>query len=552
VQEKKTPEIIGRNFIEQMIDKDNETNKYGKKVVTRFPPEPNGYLHIGHAKSICLNFGLAKEFGGICNLRFDDTNPEAEDTEYVESIKKDIEWLGFTWDNLYFASDYFDKMYEMAQDLIKQGKAFVCDLNSDEMKDYRGDYKKAGRPSPFRDRTVDENLALFEAMKNGQFKDGEKTLRAKIDFNSPNMNMRDPVIYRLQKSHHHNTGDKWCIYPMYDYAHPIEDAIEGITHSVCTLEFEAHRPLYDWVIENLSHHFDVLPQQIEFARLELTNTLMSKRHLKALVESGQVDGWDDPRLPTISGLRRRGVTPEAIRNFAEMIGISKANSVVDVAMFEHAIKEELNLSVMGTMAVIDPIKVVITNYPEGEIEYVEADNNAKNEALGNRQVAFTREIFIERDDFEENPPKKYKRLSPGAEVRLRHAYFIKCEEIIKDDLGRITELHCSYDPETKSGSGFNARKPQGTIHWVSASENVPCKVHLYDHLMVEGEEGKQIINPSSLVVMPNAYCESHMKTAKSGDQFQFLRNGFFCVDSKHFEKGELVMNRIVALKSSFK
>lgn len=548
-----TTETKGRNFIEQIIDQDNLTGKYGQKVITRFPPEPNGYLHIGHAKSICLNFGLAHNNGGTCNLRFDDTNPSAEEQEFVDSIKEDIAWLGFKWDALFFASDYFEDMYDMAVDLIRQGKAFVCDLQGDEVKDYRGDYNKPGRPSPYRDRSVEENLKLFSDMREGLYPDGFKTLRAKIDYNSPNMNMRDPVIYRIQRATHHNTGDKWCIYPMYDYAHPIEDAIEGITHSVCTLEFEAHRPLYDWVLENLSHRFETLPQQIEFARLELTHTLMSKRYLKALVENGQVDGWDDPRLPTISGYRRRGVTPEAIRTFADMIGVSKANSVVDVQMFEHAIREDLNAKAPVTMAVLDPLKVTITNYPEGQVEYVTAENHAKDETMGTREVAFTKTLFIERSDFEEVAPNnKFKRLSLGEEVRLRHAYFIKCESVIKDASGNITEILCTYDPETKSGSGFNARKPKGTIHWVSATENVPALVHLYDHLMIEDDQGEQVLNPASLVKMPHAVLEKHFEQAQALDRFQFIRNGFFCVDSKHFEAGKLVMNQIVALKSSYK
>jgi glutaminyl-tRNA synthetase len=546
-------EALIRNFIEQKIDKDNESNKYGKKVITRFPPEPNGYLHIGHAKSICLNFGIAKEFGGTTNLRFDDTNPVKEDVEYVESIKEDVKWLGFDWDNLYFASDYFDKMYEFAVKLIKSGKAFVCDLTPDEMREYRGDFTNPGKDSPFRNRTVEENLELFEKMKNGDFPDGEKVLRAKIDMKSSNMNMRDPVLYRIAHANHHNTGDKWCIYPMYDYAHPIEDALESITHSICTLEFEAHRPLYDWVLEELKDEFEYIPEQTEFARLELTNTVMSKRYLKDLVDKGDVDGWDDPRLPTISGLRRRGYTPQSIRNFAEMIGVSKSNSKVDVSMLEHSIREDLKTQAIRTMAVINPLKVVIINYPEDKIEYVEGENNSENEELGVRQIPFTREIYIEKEDFMEVAPnKKYKRLSLGEEVRLRHAYFIKCEDVIKDENGEIIELRCTYDVATKSGSGFKDRKPKGTLHWVSAKESLKSEVRLYDYLMIEDENGENQMNPHSLITLTNCYVEKNLSEVEKGTKMQFLRHGYFSVDTKDSTGEKLVFNRIVSLKSSFK
>lgn len=544
-------ENISKNFIEQIIDEDIKSGKYKtEEIYTRFPPEPNGYLHIGHAKAILLNYGIAKKYGGKFNVRFDDTNPVKEDTEFVESIKRDIEWLGVKWDKLFFASDYFDKMYECAIDLIKQGKAYVCDLNEDELKEYRGDYNKEGRPSPYRDRSVDENLKLFEEMKNGKYNDGEKTLRAKIDYNHPDVIMRDTVIYRIQKSYHHNTKDKWCIYPMYDYAHPLEDAIEGITHSICSLEFEIHRPIYDWVLENLKHHFSHLPHQYEFARLDLTNTLMSKRYLRALVEEKRVDGWDDPRMPTLAGLRRRGVTPTSLKNFVTNIGVTKAHSTVDIAMLEHAIRDDLNLTVKTAMVVLDPIKVVITNYDEGKVEYLEGSNNPKNKDLGTRKIPFSKYIYIERDDFSENPPSDYKRLSLGEEVRLFHAYFIKLNEIIKDDLGNVIELHCTYDPETKSGSGFKGRKPKGTIHWVDANNNVKLIVNHYDYLMKTLENGEMIFNEESLKVYDNAIAEEFLKDTESFDRYQFMRNGYYVRDYKGKERNELVFNEIISLKSS--
>lgn len=539
------------NFIHTFINEDlkGELNK----IHTRFPPEPNGYLHIGHAKSICLNFGLAKQYGGKCNLRFDDTNPAKEDEEFVRSIKEDIKWLGFDWeDRLYFASSYFEKMYECAISLIKQGKAFVCDMTPEEMREARGTLNTPGKESPFRNRSIEENLNLFEKMKNGEFKDGEKTLRAKIDMSSPNMNMRDPVIYRIAHISHHKTGDKWCIYPMYDFAHPLEDAFENITHSLCTMEFEDHRPLYDWFINNLD--FDIKPRQIEFAKLNLSNTIMGKRYLRALVEEGKVDGWDDPRLVTISGIRRRGYTPESIRNFCEMIGISKASSVVDTAQLEYCIREDLKAKVNVVMAVLDPIKVVITNYPEDKEETLIIENNPENESLGEREVTFCREIYIEREDFLEDAPKKFFRLSVGKEVRLKGAYFIVCNEVIKDENGNILELHCTYDPETKSGSGFTGRKVKGTIHWVSARHSVKAKVNLYESLIMpkEDDEKETIENPNSLVVLENAYIEPSILKAEKMDRFQFIRNGYFVADMKNFEKDNLVFNRIVSLKSSFK
>lgn len=543
---------ISRNFIQNIIDKDLSEDKRGGKVHTRFPPEPNGYLHIGHAKAICLNFGIAQEYGGKCNLRFDDTNPVKEDVEYVESIQEDIKWLGFQWDNLLFASDYFDQMYELAVTLIKNDKAFVCDLSAEEIRDYRGTFTQPGKNSPYRDRSVEENLDLFERMKKGEFEDGSRVLRAKIDMLSPNLNMRDPVIYRISKAHHHRTGDKWCIYPMYDYAHPLEDAIEGISHSLCSLEFEDHRPLYDWVIRETGA-FPEPPQQIEFARLEITHTLMSKRYIKALVDDGKVDGWDDPRLSTISGLRRRGYTPNAIKDFADRIGIAKANSRVDVEMLEHCIREDLKMTAPRAMAVLDPLKIVITNYPEGEVEYLDAENNTENPELGLRKMPFSREIYIEREDFMEEPPKKYFRLTPDNEVRLKHAYFIKCHEIIKDDAtGEILELHCTYDPETKSGTGFTGRKVKGTLHWVSAEHAVKSEVRLYDHLMKEDENGDQTFNEDSIEVLKECYLEPFFKDAKANDKFQFFRHGYFTVDTKDSTDENFVFNRIVGLKSSWK
>lgn len=541
------------NFLRNIILEDLRTGKVDE-IYTRFPPEPNGYLHIGHAKSICLNFGLADEFKGKTNLRFDDTNPVKEDTEYVESIKEDVTWLGFEWDNLFFASDYFEEMHKRAVLLIRKGKAYVCDLTAEEIRKNRGTLIEPGKESPYRNRSVEENLDLFERMRLGEFKDGEKVLRAKIDMASPNINMRDPVLYRIAHASHHNTGDKWCIYPMYDYAHPLEDAIEGITHSICTLEFEDHRPLYDWVI--LECEMEHVPHQYEFARLNVTNTVMSKRKLKQLVDEKVVDGWDDPRMPTISGLRRRGYTPEAIRNFAQAIGVARADSVVDSKMLEHFIREDLKLKVPRPMAVIRPLKVVITNYPEGQVEMLDADNNKEKPEMGKRKIPFSREIYIEQDDFMEVPPPKYHRLYPGNEVRLIDAYFIKCEQVIKDEAGNILEIHCTYDPETKSGTGFTGRKVKGTIHWVEASQAVPAEFRLYDALIlddVEEEEGKTFLdylNPNSLEIL-QGFVEPNMKEAKPQDKFQFPRHGYFNVDTKYTTSERLVFNLIVSLKSSF-
>ncbi|KPU27198.1 glutamate--tRNA ligase [Caloranaerobacter sp. TR13] len=541
------------NFIKNIVIKDLESGNY-KEIVTRFPPEPNGYLHIGHAKSICLNFDLADEFNGKTYLRFDDTNPLKEDVEYVESIKEDVKWLGYEWDGLYFASDYFEEMYRRAVLLIKKGKAYVCDLSPEEIKEYRGTLTEPGKESPYRNRSIEENLDLFERMRKGEFKEGEKVLRAKIDMASPNLNMRDPVIYRIAHAEHHNTGDKWCIYPMYDFAHPIEDAIEGVTHSICTLEFEDHRPLYEWVIRECE--MENQPKQIEFARLNLTNTVMSKRKLKQLVDEKYVDGWDDPRMPTISGLRRRGYTPEAIRNFVREVGVAKSNSVVDYRMLEHFIREDLKLKAPRTMAVVRPLKVVITNYPEGQVEMLEADNNPENPEMGKRLIPFSREIYIEQEDFMENPPKKYFRLFPGNEVRLKHAYFIKCNEVIKDENGNIVELRCTYDPETKSGTGFTGRKVKGTIHWVDAKHALKAEFRLYDYLILDDDqdEGKSFldkVNPNSLEIL-QGFVEPNMKDVKPYDKFQFFRHGYFSVDPKYTTKDRLVFNRIVSLKSSFK
>ncbi len=542
------------NFIHNYIMEDLGSEGLCK-LNTRFPPEPNGYLHIGHAKSICLNFGLAKYYGGKCNLRFDDTNPTKEDVEYVESIEEDVKWLGFDWeDRLYFASEYFDKFYEYAVKLIKDGKAFVCDLTADEMREYRGTLSTPGKESPYRNRSVEENLDLFERMKNGEFPDGSKTLRAKIDVTSPNINMRDPVLYRIAHAHHHRTGDKWCIYPMYDFAHPLEDAIEGVTHSICTMEFEDHRPLYDWVIENVGG-FEIVPRQIEFARLNLTNTVMSKRKLRALVEEGLVDGWDDPRMPTISGLRRRGVTPEAIRDFCERIGVSKANSKVDSGLLDYCIRDDLKSKTNVVMAVLKPLKLVITNYPEGQIEYMELENNPENESLGKRMVPFSKELYIEADDFMEVPAKKYFRLAPGKEVRLKGAYFVTCTDFVKDENGNITEVHCTYDPETKSGSGFEGRKVKGTLHWVNADTAVKADVRLYAPMMLDNPDdpsGDMIMNPESIEVLKDCYIEPAISDAKAGDKFQFMRNGYFCVDTKDTTDEKFVFNRIVSLKSSYK
>jgi glutaminyl-tRNA synthetase len=541
------------NFLRNILIEDLKTGKEDH-IVTRFPPEPNGYLHIGHAKSICLNFDLADEFKGKTNLRFDDTNPVKEDTEYVESIKEDVKWLGYDWDNLFFASNYFEEMYKRAHVLIKKGKAYVCDLSAEEIRKNRGTLTGAGKESPYRNRTVEENLDLFERMRKGEFKDGEKVLRAKIDMASPNINMRDPVLYRIAHVTHHNTGNTWCIYPMYDYAHPIEDAIEGITHSICTLEFEAHRPLYDWVIRE--SEMEHVPHQYEFARLNITNTVMSKRKLKQLVEEKVVDGWDDPRMPTISGLRRRGYTPESIRNFAQAIGVAKADSVVDTKMLEHFIREDLKLKAPRTMGVIRPLKVVITNYPEGHVEMLEAEINPENPEMGTRQIPFSREIYIEQDDFMEVPPPKYFRLYPGNEVRLKHAYFIKCEEVIKDEAGNVAEIRCTYDPETKSGSGFTGRKVKGTIHWVEATQAVPAEFRLYDALILdEPEEVEEktfldYINPKSLEII-KGFVEQNMKAVKPQDKFQLFRHGYFNVDPKYTTAEKVVFNLIVSLKSSF-
>ena len=534
------------NFIKNIVIEDLKSGKH-KDIMTRFPPEPNGYLHIGHAKAITLNFELADEFGGKTNLRFDDTNPLKEDEEFVQSIMEDVKWLGFEWDNLFWASDYFDIMYEKAVVLIKKGKAFVCDLSPEEMREYRGTLTEPGKDSPYRNRSVEENLELFEKMREGAYDDGAKVLRAKIDMSSANINMRDPVIYRITKATHHNTGDKWCIYPMYDYAHPLEDAIEGITHSICTLEFEDHRPFYDWVIRECE--MESVPQQIEFARLNITNTVMSKRKLKKLVDDAVVDGWDDPRMPTISGLRRRGYTPEAIRTFCREIGISKSNSTVDSQYLEHFIREDLIKKAPRTMAVLRPLKVIITNYEEGKTEYLEAENNSDSEEdMGVRMIPFSREIYIEQDDFMENPPAKYFRLFPGNEVRLKHAYFIKCNEVIKDEQGNVTEIHCTYDPQTKSGSGFNERKVKGTLHWVEAKNAVTAEMRLFEPILLDGEDD---VNPDSIEIL-QGYVEEGLRNAAPESKYQFFRHGYFNVDPKFSEEGRLVFNRIVALKSSFK
>jgi glutaminyl-tRNA synthetase len=540
------------NFIKNIVIEDLDSGKH-KEIITRFPPEPNGYLHIGHAKSIVLNFELADEFKGKTNLRFDDTNPVKEDTEYVESIKEDVKWLGFDWDNLYFASDYFEEMYNRAVVLIKKGKAFVCDMTPDQIKEFRGTLREPGKESPFRNRTVEENLDLFERMRKGEFKDGEKVLRAKIDMSSANINMRDPIIYRIAHATHHNTGDKWCIYPMYDYAHPIEDAIEGITHSICTLEFEDHRPLYDWVVDECE--MESKPRQIEFARLNLTNTVMSKRFLKSLVDGGIADGWDDPRMPTVAGLRRRGFTPESIRNFCREIGVSKASSIVDAQMLEYFIREDLQAKAPRTMGVIRPLKVVITNYPEGQVELFDIENNPDDASAGTRKVPFSRELYIEQEDFMEIPAKKYFRLFPGNEVRLKGAYFVKCNDFVKDENGNVVELHCTYDPETKSGSGFTGRKVKGTIHWVDAKNSIPVEFRLYEPFILNEEEGEEKsflerINPDSMEIL-QGFAEESMRAAKLQDKFQFFRHGYFNVDSKYTTEHKIVFNRIVSLKSSF-
>lgn len=547
------------NFIHEIIDEEIRNGKYkGKDIHTRFPPEPNGYLHIGHAKAICIDFGTAEKYGGKCNLRFDDTNPSKEDVEYVESIKEDVKWLGFNWDGLYYASDYFDIMYECAVRLIKKGLAFVCDLSPDQIREYRGTLTEPGRESPYRNRSIEENLDLFARMKAGEFPDGSRVLRAKIDMASPNINMRDPVIYRILRAHHHRTGDKWCIYPMYDFAHPIEDIVEGITHSLCSLEFEDHRPLYDWVVNNVD--LDCKPRQIEFARLNLTYTVMSKRKLLALVREGHVSGWNDPRMPTISGLRRRGYTPRSIRNFCERIGVAKTASTVDIALLEHCIREDLNKSAFRVMAVLRPLKVVIDNYPDGQIEEFDVENNPEDPEAGSRKVPFSKVIYIERDDFMEEPPKNYFRLSPGKEVRLKNAYFIKCESVVKDKkTGEIVELHCTYDPETRGGNAPDGRKVKGTIHWVSAAHAVDAEVRLYDNLFInpnpsEEEEGldfKDYLNPDSLEVLKGCKVEPSLAKAEPGSKYQFLRMGYFCVDSFDSREGALVFNRTVGLKDTW-
>ncbi len=538
------------NFIHNIIEKDLESQKYGDKVYTRFPPEPNGYLHIGHAKSICLNFSTAAKYGGKCNLRYDDTNPVKEDVEYVDSIEADVRWLGFQWAERLWASDYFDTMYDAAVELIKKGKAFVCELTGEEIKEYRGTLKEPGKESPYRNRSIEENLQLFEEMKAGKYADGEKVLRAKIDMASPNINMRDPIIYRIAHATHHNTGDKWCIYPMYDFAHPIEDAIEGITHSICTLEFEDHRPLYDWVLREVGF-WPNPPQQIEFARLNLTNTVMSKRYLKALVEDGVVDGWDDPRMPTIAGIRRRGYTPEAVRQFCEDIGVAKANSTVQVAQLEQCVREDLKEKVESRNVVFDPIKVIITNYPEGQSEMCEIENNAQVPEMGTRQVPFSRELWVDGADFMEVPAKKYFRLFPGNEVRFKGAYFITCNEVVKNEDGSIKELLCTYDPETHSNSGFEGRKVKGTIHFVDAATAVPIKIRQYDYLMIEDENGDMIRNPETMREI-TCYAEPSIKEAKAGERFQFFRKGYYIADEKLTTDTEKVFNKIVGLKSSWK
>ena len=555
VVETEEKELVSKNFIEQEIDKDLAEGVYDH-VQTRFPPEPNGYLHIGHAKSILLNYGLAKKYNGKFNLRFDDTNPTKEKTEFVESIMADVKWLGADFeDRLFFASNYFEKMYECAVFLIKKGKAFVCDLSAEQIREYRGDFNTPGKESPYRNRSIEENLRLFEEMKEGKYQDGEKVLRAKIDMASPNINMRDPVIYRVAHMHHHNTGDKWCIYPMYDFAHPIEDAVEHITHSICTLEFEDHRPLYDWVVRECE--FENPPRQIEFAKLYLTNVVTGKRYIKKLVEDGIVDGWDDPRLVSIAALRRRGYTPESIKRFVELVGVSKANSSVDYAMLEYCIREDLKLKKSRMMAVLDPVKLVIDNYPEGQVEELDVPNNLENPELGSRKVPFSREVYIEREDFMEEPPKKYFRMFPGNEVRLMGAYFVKCTGCEKDENGNVTVVHGTYDPETKSGSGFEGRKVKGTIHWVAVPTAKKIECRLYENIVDEEKgklnaDGTLNLNPNSLTVLKECYGEPALAQAEAYDSFQFVRNGYFCADCKDSTKENPVFNRIVSLKSSFK
>ena len=546
---------VSKNFIEMAIDSDLSEGVYDH-VMTRFPPEPNGYLHIGHAKSILLNYGLAQKYGGKFNLRFDDTNPTKEKTEFVESIIKDVDWLGADYeDRLFFASDYFPQMYDAAVTLIKKGKAYVCDLTPEEIREYRGTLTEPGKESPYRNRSVEENLDLFARMKNGEFRDGEKVLRAKIDMASGNMNMRDPILYRVAHMHHHRTGDDWCIYPMYDFAHPIEDAIEGVSHSICTLEFEDHRPLYDWVVHEVG--FEQPPRQIEFAKMYLTNVITGKRYIKKLVEDGVVDGWDDPRLVSIASLRRRGFTPESIRNFVELAGVSKAQSSVDYAMLEFCIRDDLKLKKSRVMAVLDPVKVTITNYPEGQIEYLDVENNKENPELGTRKAAFGKTLYIDREDFMIDPPKKYFRLYPGNEVRLMNAYFVTCTDYVTDEAGNVTEIFCTYDPETKSGSGFTGRKVKGTIHWVCASECVDAEVRLYENIVDEEKgvynaDGSVNLNPDSLTVLPHCKLEACLAGSKAYDSFQFVRQGYFCCDAKDSSEDHLVFNRIVSLKSSYK
>lgn len=535
-------------------------NRNNGRVHTRFPPEPNGYLHIGHAKSICLNFGIAKEFNGLCNLRFDDTNPCKEEVEFVESIKEDVSWLGFSWDErLYYASDYFEELYEFAVKLIRKGKAYVCDLSAEEIREYRGTLTEPGKDSPYIKRSIQENLELFEKMRAGEFPDGSRVLRARIDMTSPNLNMRDPVLYRIMHENHHRTGDEWCIYPMYDFAHPLCDAIEKITHSICTMEFEDHRPLYDWVIDQLIE--EDKPKQYEFARLNLTNTVMSKRKLRQIVEKGFVQGWDDPRMPTISGLRRRGYTPEAIRDFCDRIGVAKANSIVDVTLLEHCLREDLNMKTPRVMAVLDPIKVVLVNYPENQEELLQAENNPEDPDVGYRQIFFSRTLYIEREDFMENPPSKYFRLSPGKEVRLKHAYIIKCEKVIKDENGEIVEIHCTYDPETKSGGSASKRKVKGTLHWVSVPHAIDAEIRFYDYLIKDDQPSEEEtdnnddflskVNKNSLIVRKNCKVELSLKTSLPGDKYQFLRQGYFCADSKDHNPDKLVFNKIISLRDSW-
>ena len=546
-EEKPARESI--NFIHSIIERDIRDHVYDREITTRFPPEPNGYLHIGHAKSICLNFTTAAKYGGKCNLRFDDTNPVKEDTEYVESIKEDVKWLGFDWDETRFASDYFDTMYECALKLIRKGKAFVCGLNADEMREYRGTLTEPGKESPYRNRSVEENLRLFQEMKEGKYADGEMVLRAKIDMSSPNMNMRDPVIYRIAHAEHHNTGTKWCVYPMYDFAHPIEDAIEGVTHSICTMEFEDHRPLYDWVLRETE--WVQPPKQIEFARLNVTNMLMSKRLLKKLVDEGKVDSWDDPRMPTISGLRRRGYTPEAIRDFCERIGVAKSNSTVDVGQLESCIRENLQPKVESRNVIFDPIRVILTNYPEDQTEECELENNKENESLGTRRVPFSGELYVEREDFMENPVKKYFRLFPGNEVRLKGAYFITCNDFVKDADGNVTELYCTYDPETRSGSGFEGRKVKGTIHWVDAKTAVPVTIRDFDYLLKADETGTEVENPDTMTIR-HGFAEPSILQSEPGNRYQFFRHGYYAEDTKLSGPEEKVFNQIVGLKSSWK